>query len=31
LTDVSPKVPPRRLQTHATLSSNLQNLFQHCA
>jgi len=31
LTDVSPKVPPRHLQTHAILSGNLQNVFQQCA
>jgi len=29
LTDVSPKVPPRHLQTHAIFSGNLQNVFPH--
>ena len=29
--DVSPKVPPRHLQTHAILSGNLQNVFHNCA
>jgi len=28
---MSPKVPPRYLQTYAILNGNFQNVFHHCA